>query len=325
MPGRVTCIGAAALDRKLYLHAPPRAGTSNPARMAVADGGVARNVAETLARLGVEVAIVSRVGDDETGRGVLANLAAVGVDTSGVVAVPGAHTAEYVAVLAGGALVLGVAAMDLLDGMGVGDLHRGWPPDGAGDWVFIDCNCPEPVLGQAVARARAGGARLAVDAVSTPKVVRLPADLTGISLLFCNTLEARRWLARASASPGGTGADPAADAPGLAAGLRAAGAAAVVLTDGPGGVAVVDVDGLREVPTTPATPIDETGAGDALVAGALAGLLAGRPLVEAVAAGTAVAALTVESERTVRPDLSPGLVERAAARRGPTGDSRGRR
>jgi pseudouridine kinase len=88
-----------------------------------------------------------------------------------------------------------------------------------------------------------------------------------------------------------------------------------VLTGGAGRVAVVDAGGGYEVPTTPATPIDETGAGDALVAGTLAATLAGRPLAEAVAAGTVVAALTVESEHTVRPDLSPQLVEHAAARR----------
>ena len=320
MVGRVTCIGAAVVDRKLHLYAPPRARTSNPARMVVADGGVARNVAETLARLGVEVGLVSRVGEDETGRTMLAGLAAAGVDTSRVVAVPGGHTAEYIAVLAGPNLVLGLAAMDVLDEIGADDVDRNWPPDDAGAWVFLDCNCPAPVLGQAVARARAGGVRLAVDVVSMAKVARLPADLAGISVLFCNADEARVLVARHVALRGG---DPDGDGVELAARLQAAGAAGVVLTGGAGRVAVADADGLRDVATTPATPVDETGAGDALVAGTLAAMLAGRPLAEAVAAGTVVAALTVESEQTVRPDLSPQLVERAAARRRSQGNGRG--
>ena len=304
--GGVTCIGAAVVDRKLHLHAPPRAGTSNPARMVVRYGGVARNVAESLARLGVEVALVSRVGDDEAGRKIVADLAAVGVDTSPTVAVPGRCTAEYVAVLDGPSLVLGVAAMDLLDGLAADDLDRGWPVGGADRWVFADCNCPPPVLDRALARAGAGGVRLAVDAVSTPKAVRLPAALAGISLLFCNADEARALLART-----GTGSD---GGPELAGRLRAAGAAAVVLTDGARPVAVAAPDGSWQVPATPARPVDETGAGDALVAGTLAGLLAGRRLPDAVAAGTVLAALTAESGHTVRPDLRPALLAEAARR-----------
>jgi len=152
--------------------------------------------------------------------------------------------------------------------------------------------------------------------VSMAKVVRLPADLAGISVLFCNVFEARAWLARTGAYPQGDGLE-------VAARLRAAGADSVVVTGGAGSVAVADADGLHDVPTTPATPVDETGAGDALVAGTLAATLAGRPLAEAVAAGTVVAALTVESEHTVRPDLSLQLVKRAAARRRSQGNGRG--
>ena len=56
------------LDRTLRLAAAPVPGSSNPARMSTGFGGVARNVAENLARLGVPVALVSRVGDDDSGR-----------------------------------------------------------------------------------------------------------------------------------------------------------------------------------------------------------------------------------------------------------------
>jgi pseudouridine kinase len=308
----VTCIGGAVLDRKLHLHAPPVPGTSNPARMVVADGGVARNVAETLARLGVEVALVSRVGTDAAGRSMLAGLGAVKVDTSGVVAVPGGHTAEYVAVLHGHDLVVGAAAMDVLDDIGVDDVDRCWPPDDAGAWAFLDCNCPAAALGRAVARARSGGVRLAVDAVSTRKAVRLPADLSGVSALFCNRDEAAAWLSQHGDPDGG---DPDGGDRKLAVRLRAAGAAGVVLTRGMAGLVVADADDVREVPAVPAAPVDVTGAGDALVGGTLAALLAGRELAEAAAFGALVAALTLESEHTVRPDLTMQLVEQATVRR----------
>ena len=57
---RLTCVGGAVVDRKYHLLRPAVAGTSNPARAVTGFGGVARNVAETLARLGVAVSLVSR-------------------------------------------------------------------------------------------------------------------------------------------------------------------------------------------------------------------------------------------------------------------------
>jgi pseudouridine kinase len=307
--GRVCCVGAAVLDRKLHLIGPPVPGTSNPARASVADGGVARNVAETLARLGVPVSLVSRVGDDEAGRAIVARLAAVGVDTGAVTVVAGGQTGQYVAVLGPDHdLLLGAAAMDVLDGVGAADVDRGWPADASGSsWVFLDCNCPAPALAHGLARGRADGVPVAVDAVSAPKVPRLPADLAGVAVLFCNRAEARAWVARHGRRPDG-------DAAALAARLRAAGAGGVVLTLGSAGLLVADANGPHEVPAVPATPADVTGAGDALVAGTLSALLAGQPLPAAAATGTLVAALTVESEHTVRPDLNPELVRRAATR-----------
>lgn len=310
--GGVLCVGAAVVDRKLQLLEPAVAGTSNPARAAVADGGVARNVAETLARLGVPAALVSRVGDDAAGRALVGRLAASGVDTAAVDVVPGGQTGEYVAVLGPDHdLVLGVATMDLLDGIDPAAVDRGWPAGGPDSgWVFLDCNLPAGTLARGLERARQTGVPVAVDAVSTPKVRRLPADLTGVTVLFCNRAEAAAWLAAHPA------AHPAVEPATLAAGLRAAGAAGVVLTLGRDGLLVADGAGLHELPAVPARPVDVTGAGDALAAGTLGGLLAGQSLPVAAATGALVAALTVASVHTVRPDLSRQLVEQARTHAG---------
>jgi sugar/nucleoside kinase (ribokinase family) len=52
-----------------------------------------------------------------------------------------------------------------------------------------------------------------------------------------------------------------------------------------------------------------TGAGDSLVAGTLFGLSQGRSLSEAVGLGLHLAKLTVETDGSVRQDLSPALLE----------------
>ncbi len=61
------CIGEANVDLDFRLDAVPVAGTSNVATATTSLGGVARNVAETLARLGRRVGLVSAVGADPDG------------------------------------------------------------------------------------------------------------------------------------------------------------------------------------------------------------------------------------------------------------------
>ncbi|HEY6794382.1 MAG TPA: pseudouridine-5'-phosphate glycosidase [Kineosporiaceae bacterium] len=301
----VVCAGGAVVDRHLHLLGPARAATSNPARASTSAGGVARNVAENLALLDVPVRLCSRVGADDAGQALLRDLARRGVDVRAVTVAPGESTAQYVAVLdPAGDLVLGVAAMDVLGGITAADVDAAWPAGGG--WLLLDCNLGGDVLAAALARARQDATPVAVDAVSTPKVVRLArrvpaAALAGITVLFCNLDESRALLS-ALGEPA-----PGEPPPALAARLVAAGARSVVLTRGADGVVIADAAGPRCVAGRAADVIDVTGAGDALVAATLAALLRGDALDDAVRAGVVAASLTVATAATVRADLADAL------------------
>jgi pseudouridine kinase len=296
-PAGILCIGAAAIDRKYRALAPLRPDTSNPVSSDRAAGGVARNVAESLARLGVPTALLSLVGDDANGRWLRDGLRALGVDVAGVQVAAGHSTAEYVAVLEpDGTLAFGLADMAIFDALTPATLDAAPGFDGA--WIFADCNLPPAAL-RHLARRSAGPARLAVDAVSVAKAARLPADLAGIDLLFLNEAEAAALV----------GADLA---PGEAAQrLRARGVDAVVLTCGAGGLVAAGRGGIAPVPARPGPVVDVTGAGDALIAATLHRLLAGDALAEAARWGVAAASLAIASAASVRPDLSPRLLARA--------------
>src|SRR6266850_5910429 len=67
-PVRVVCIGGANMDIKCRIAGKTVMGSSNPGATVLAPGGVARNVAHNLARLGVGAALVSAVGRDAFGR-----------------------------------------------------------------------------------------------------------------------------------------------------------------------------------------------------------------------------------------------------------------
>lgn len=295
---RIVCLGGAAVDRVYRLAAPAVAGTSNPATVGGSAGGVARNVAELLVRLGTPVSLVSVVGDDEGGRSLLADLASLGVDTAGTVTIAGAATAEYAAVTdPSGDLVIGVAAMGVLDRLDAALVDANTDRLRAADWVCADCNAAADGLAALIALRRGAGFRLAVDAVSTPKVRRLPADLAGVDVLFLNADEARALSGTGESEA--TTAGPAA----LADAVLARGAGSVVLTLGASGALVASSAGTLAVPAAPATIAEVTGAGDSLIAATLWRLAAGDELDAAVRFGSALAALTLEATGSVRRDL----------------------
>lgn len=294
---RVVCVGGAVLDRKYRARAQLVPGTSNPVDGHRSFGGVARNVAENLARLEADVGFVSIVGEDEAGRALTAALRDLGVDVSQVIATPERPTAEYAAVLdPDNDLYLGIADMEIFDLMTPERLDRFWPHLASAIWVFVDCNMPAPMIEAIITRRAGGRFRLAVDTVSAPKAARLPRDLSGIDLLFTNHDEAGAVLRR------GPGDRP--DAMDAAAALRDAGAGEVVVTQGAKGYVVASADALISMPPVPASPLDITGAGDAMIAGTLFRLLAGAPLPEAARTGALLATLTTESTSSVHPELS---------------------
>lgn len=295
--GAVVCIGGACVDRKYLLAARLLAGTSNSVRVQRSFGGVARNVAENLSRLGVRASLLSVVGADEFGDALLADARSAGIDTDPVIRTFGESTCEYAAVLdSGGDLLFGLAGMDAIASLTPETIAERWSVIESADWMFADCNLAVESLTYCIQRARTSAVHLAIDVVSESKAQKLPRDLHGIDLLVLNEGEAAAYLQCD---------EPAAQ---TAEKIRARGAAAVVVTRGANGLIAAD-DCITRIAAVHAACVDATGAGDALTAATIYGLLRGRDTAGAAALGAACAALTVASHASVRPDLSADLLE----------------
>lgn len=303
---RIFCLGGAVLNRKYSLAQPAVPATSNPATSHRNFGGVSRNVAENLARLGAQVSLLSVVGEDDSGQALLRQLQDLGIDISQVLQTSGAVTAEYVAVLdPANELVIGIADMKAFDLITPELLDKSWPHLSAASWVFTDCNPTADALNELLQRKRKGaGFKLAADTVSVRKATRLPQDLTGLDVLFTNIDEARAMLQCGDAISVTEAGER----------LLKRGAGAVIITQGQRGHMVIDGHGATEVPSIKTQVADVTGAGDSLIAGTLLKLAEGDELVEASRAGALVAALTVESSFDVNPGLSAQLLQDNAHR-----------
>jgi pseudouridine kinase len=271
---RICCIGGASVDEKFHLDLVPTAATSNPARRVSGFGGVARNVAENLARLGVDVALVSAIGRDFAGEAVRAGLLTAGVDTAGLVRSGTYPTGTYVAIIdPAGELSIGVSDLSAVEALTPDDIGHAWPLVASADYVFADCNLNAATLERVIAACGGAGLRLALDAVSIAKSARLPSDLHNVDVLFCNADEAPSCIGR--------------------------GARALVVTDGPRPVIVHRGDVAEAIPVRPVAAVDVTGAGDSLIAATLVRLCEDDDLATAVRAGVEAAARTVGSLATV--------------------------
>jgi pseudouridine kinase len=95
----VLVIGSAGIDVKGRPDYGVTPGISTPGRIRSSMGGVARNIAENLARLEVPTWLLSAVGTDSSGEHILTSSSEAGIHMERVLSVPEARTGHYMALL----------------------------------------------------------------------------------------------------------------------------------------------------------------------------------------------------------------------------------
>src|SRR5512139_1696900 len=140
----VLVIGTAGVDIVGRLKGDLQPRTSNPAQISTSFGGVARNVAENLARLGQAVRLVTAVGQDQAGEHLLQETAEAGVNVDYVLRSPQYPTRTYLGVVnTSGELQFALDDMRAVSALS-GDYLRqceGLFRDSS--LVFIDANLPK--------------------------------------------------------------------------------------------------------------------------------------------------------------------------------------
>jgi pseudouridine kinase len=303
----VVVVGGANIDVKARSAAPATQHTSNPGHGSMAPGGVARNVAENLARLGTRTHLVAAVGRDALGDNLLAATAAAGVRLEFV------HRSElptgtYTALLdSDGELIVAVADMAATDDLGPDQINDARDVIATAGLVVLDGNLATASLEHALDLAGAAGVRTILEPVSVPKAQLLTAFICPDRPLYAVTPN-RDELTALTGLEARTGRQLrlAAD------NLHERGVEQVWVRLGENGSLLSSASaGATLIPAVPTTVQDVTGAGDAMLAAFCHALLDGDDAVAAARYGHAAAALTIGSRHTVRPDLTPRLVRSA--------------
>jgi pseudouridine kinase len=295
--GHVLVIGSAGLDIVGRPLGELRAGSSAPGILRSSFGGVGRNVAENLARLGTDVVLLTAVGEDDDGRRLLEQATASGVNTEFALRVAGQATGAYLAVLdSEGTLHLALDDMRVMESLepetirGCRDLFRG------ASALFLDANLPPRTLAAAVALAKRFEVPVAADPAAVALAPRLAPLLPDIWLLTCNESEV------AALCPGPS---PVVEAPRR---LIGQGVRIAIVAMAAAGVSYASAESSGHVPAQQVEVVDPTGAGDALSAAVIFGLLNDIPLDESVRLGVSAAALTLRTRGSVARELSLELL-----------------
>ncbi|MDR2770827.1 MAG: PfkB family carbohydrate kinase [Clostridiales Family XIII bacterium] len=275
---------------------------SNPSRIRTGHGGVARNIAENLARLGLAVRFVSAFGADALSAELIASCEAVGIDTSLSYIEEGARACTYINLLdKDGELLLAASDMSAIEAFPLDLLAEAAERLNGRRLLVLDANLTESALRCVAAHSES---LLIGEAVSIAKATRLRAILPRLHTVKANLGELAAL----------TGREIGGDADLRAAGgdLLAAGVKRVFVTMGRAGACCIESAGVTRIPGFPAEVRSVTGAGDAFCAAIAYGLCRGLPTEEILLLGAAMSHITLESPFAVSRDMTEAEALRVA-------------
>lgn len=295
---QVLCIGGANIDRKFHIKDKVQLGTSNPIYVTQNAGGVARNIAENLGRLGLNVSLISASGADKDWS-IIEDSSSLYMNLETVIQFPEKSTGSYTAVLdTEGDLVIALADMDIYDAITPDLLLKHEGLLSRSTCMMVDLNCPKETVQFLCHFAKNHDIPIAIIPVSSPKMSRLPDDLNGVTWLITNRDESETYFQTEIRNDD--------DWKNAVEKWLSIGVVNVIITNGKKGSMIGNrEEGIFHIPSIETNEIlDVTGAGDAFSSAVIYSWLEGKPLKEIAKAGSINASKTLQSPYTVRQDLS---------------------
>lgn len=304
MQGEIVAVGAANVDVMGRSRNPLVPEDSNPGRISVSVGGVARNICENAARLGLPTRMITTVGGDDYGRRIQKRCRDSGIKTDSIIVLPQEVSSSYLSIhRPNGEMSVAVSDMHLLQKLSPEMVDREKEHLQNAAAIVVDGCLPEETLAHII---RTYGDRVPVfaDTVSTAYARRFKGCLRGIHTLKPNRMEAEVLSGMTIRSE--------ADYFHAGEAIVAKGVERVVISAGPRGCFYTDR--LGQMCWGRTHPLEHirsaTGAGDSFMAGLLWSYYNGLCLTETLdfAMGAAVAALSAPG--AINPKLSVELVRR---------------
>ena len=288
---KICVVGASNIDLISYAPRLPKLGETVPGtRFHMGFGGKGANQAVMAAKLGGDVTIVTKLGQDIFGDDTRKNFASFGVDTTYVATAADSFTGVapiWVEETSGdNAIIVALGANDLLS---PADVEAAQPALASAQIVV----CPWEIQTETVLAALRLSREAGVRTIFNPAPARgeLPAEVYRCTDILCPNESETELL---------TGMPVATESEAVAAAraLLARGVGAVILTLGARGSLLVTPEATQAVPTPSVRAVDTTGAGDAYVGSLAYFLAAGKPLPVAMERASRIASISGQASGT---------------------------
>ena len=298
----VLVIGSAVLEISAKTKDQLQAGARQNGHIHASVSGVARNIAENLARLDIDTVLLSAIADDDIGQHLITHSTLAGIDCRHILRVNGAHTATAVLLYESednSTRVDDLSIADALDSDYL--LEHEWLFEKAA-LVVIDATLSADALDTLFELAARHQVRVCADPTSPLMASRMTPFIANLYLIVPNASET---AALCSLEAPATERESAI---GTAQQLVNLGANIAVVTLGAQGLAYADSSGGGYIRAIHTEVVDTSGAGDAFSGAVIFGILNDVPIDEAMRLGVTAASLTLESEDTVLQSLSQELL-----------------
>ncbi|ABX41412.1 carbohydrate kinase family protein [Lachnoclostridium phytofermentans] len=272
---------------------------SNPGKVRISFGGVCRNIAENLARVGVNTKFISVVGDDEKGRSLLEHANKMQLDMKDSLIVKGESTPTYMAILnEEGELEAGIVDMKVTEYITKEFIDSKAELFEQAEYVVLDADNP-PLL-EYVLKKFYGKTKFIMDPVSSTKAKSVKHLIPYLHTIKPNRIEAEILC--------GFPIKDMKDLRKAGKYFLDQGLQKVFISLDMQGVYYNDRESEGLLKTDKVSVVNVTGAGDSCVAGLGFGYMKGLDTQDTLKIAIAMSVITIAHEDTIHPDMSYDLV-----------------
>jgi len=297
----VSVIGGANMDIMGYPFTTLRRGDSNPGQVSLSLGGVGRNIAENLARLGVNTKLFTVVGNDIYGDKIIQDSLKTGIDMSHVLKINDLGTGTYLAILNGeNDMDVAIASMDIFSRLDEKYLEDNQGIISKSQAIVFDTNLEEKVLTFGVNLFQDND--LYLDTVSHTKALRAKKIIGKFHTIKPNRLEAE---ALSGIKITGRG-----DLDQAATYFHREGVRNVIITLGEEGVYYSDGKSTGILKAEKVIPKNATGAGDAFQAALVYANLEGMGIRDKLIFSMGASLLAMDSYDTINKEMSTANIQK---------------
>lgn len=291
----IVCIGAANVDRKFYISQSLQHKTSNPVSSTKSIGGVARNIAENLGRLGEDVAFLTACGNDSEWK-LIKELSSPFMNMDYIQPIENASTGSYTAIIKDGDMEYGFADMNIYDQITPEFLAKHSVLLNKAKCIIVDLNLSKNAIDYLSTFAEKNNIKFIIAPVSSPKMKNMPESLHAVDWLIINRDETETYL--------NVKINNDKDMRDAAKKWLNLGISNVMITNGLKPFIFKNIDSEKIANVIPSNKVvDATGAGDSFTSAVIYSWLNDFSIEDTINAGIVNSKKTVETEYTVRQNL----------------------